>query len=222
MRNPSGRTGTEEFPSSRGAPFFTGKVEMNRQSFLTFTLSFCVVGILFGAPADSGQRAIDTKSSTLTVRVEKTGIFSALGHNHEITATIDRGSVDLNTHQVTLYAKSASLNVRDQDTSEKDRAQIQATMAGPEVLDVETYPEIVFRSTGAQPAGAGVWKVSGSLSLHGRTHPVDVSVQEKNGHYVGTSQFRQTDFGMKPVKVAGGTVQVKDEVRIEFDIQLAP
>jgi hypothetical protein len=38
---------------------------------------------------------------------------------------------------------------------------------------------------------------------------------------VGNAVVKQSDFGIKPVKVAGGTVKVKDEVRIEFDIQLA-
>jgi hypothetical protein len=46
-------------------------------------------------------------------------------------------------------------------------------------------------------------------------------VAEKAGHYVGSALIKLTEFGIKPVKVAGGTVKVKDEVRIEFDIQLA-
>ena len=57
--------------------------------------------------------------------------------------------------------------------------------------------------------------------LHGATRPVTVNVIEKAGHYTGHAVLRQTEFGMKPLKVAGGAVRVKDEVRIEFDIQLA-
>jgi hypothetical protein len=30
--------------------------------------------------------------------------------------------------------------------------------------------------------------------------------------------LRQKDFGITPVSVAGGSVKVKDEVRIEFEI----
>jgi len=30
--------------------------------------------------------------------------------------------------------------------------------------------------------------------------------------------LKQTDFGIKPVTIAGGTVKVKDELTIEFDI----
>ncbi|HTP35650.1 MAG TPA: hypothetical protein VMJ75_25905 [Candidatus Acidoferrales bacterium] len=48
-----------------------------------------------------------------------------------------------------------------------------------------------------------------------------VDVSEKDGHYVGSAVLKQADFGMKPVRVAGGTVRVKDEARIGFDIRLA-
>ena len=72
-----------------------------------------------------------------------------------------------------------------------------------------------------EPAGAGSWSVHGELTLHGQTRPVAVEVREKSGHYVGTARLKQTDFGIKPIKIAGGTVRVKDEVRIDFDIQLA-
>ena len=95
-------------------------------------------------------------------------------------------------------------------------------MLGPEVLDTQRYPEIVFRSTGANPAGQAVWKVQGNLTLHGQTRPVEVEVHEAGGHYDGSASFKQTEFGIKPVKVAGGTIRVKDEVRIEFQIYLAP
>jgi hypothetical protein len=40
----------------------------------------------------------------------------------------------------------------------------------------------------------------------------------KGEHYRGSATLRQTDFGIKPLTVAGGTVKVKDEVKIEFEI----
>jgi polyisoprenoid-binding protein YceI len=158
----------------------------------------------------------------MTVHVSKTGILSAAGHNHEIAAPIASGSVDAAARQVELRVSAKALQVRDPDASDKDRGQIRSTMLGAQVLDVEHYPEIVFRSTGAEPAGAGSWKVQGNLTLHGQTRPIELEVREVNGHYTGSSRFKQTDFGIKPIKVAGGTVRVKDEVRIEFEIHLTP
>jgi len=122
---------------------------------------------------------------------------------------------------VDLLVKALALQVKDPGTSEKDRTEIQSTMLGPKVLDAERHPEIRFRSTAAEDTGAGAWRIHGELTLHGATRPVTVEAHETGGHFVGTARLRQSDFGIQPVKVAGGTVRVKDEVRIEFNIQLA-
>jgi polyisoprenoid-binding protein YceI len=164
---------------------------------------------------------IDTEKSVITVRVYRAGVFSALGHDHEITAPIANGGVDLAAHRVELSVKAGSLKLLDPKASEKDRTEIQSTMLGPEVLDVERHPEITFRSTGAEPNGPGSWVVHGNLTVRGETRAVAVEVREADGHYVGSSHFKQTEFGITPVKVAGGAIRVKDEIAIEFNIQLA-
>jgi polyisoprenoid-binding protein YceI len=184
-------------------------------------LAICATSLAWAAAASAEERAIDTGKSVMTVRVYKAGLLSSVaGHDHEITAPIAGGTVDIKAHQVELRMKTGALQVRDREGSEKDRAEIQSTMLGPEVLEAERHPEIVFRATGAEPMGADSWRVNGNLSLHGQTRAVAVEVRETDGHYLGTSRFKQTDFGIKPVKVAGGTIRVKDEVRVEFDIQL--
>jgi polyisoprenoid-binding protein YceI len=93
-------------------------------------------------------------------------------------------------------------------------------MLGPEVLDTAKFHEIVFKSTSAEGSGSA-WTVHGNLTLHGETRPVTVTVKEQAGRYVGSATVKQSEFGIKPVKAAGGTVKVKDEVRIDFDIRLA-
>jgi polyisoprenoid-binding protein YceI len=181
------------------------------------TLSLLLTAVSLGAQS----RAIDVRKSVMTVRVYKAGVLSAFGHDHEISAPIASGKADPSAHTVELRVQSGALRVEDAKASEKDRAEIQKTMLGPEVLDAERHPEILFRSTGVEPAGSGGWTVRGNLSLHGQTRPVSLEVREKEGHYVGNVLLKQTDFGIKPVRVAGGTVKVKDQIRIEFEIQLA-
>jgi polyisoprenoid-binding protein YceI len=185
-------------------------------------LLFLVTSTLAWAVAASAQQqAIDVRNSVMTVRVYKAGIFSAFGHDHEITAPIASGSADTATHHVELRVDASALRVSDSKASEKDRNEIQTTMLGPEVLDSEHHPEIVFRSTEVEPMGTGSWRVHGDLALHGQTRPVTVEVSQKDGHYIGNLLLKQTEFGIKPVRIAGGTVRVKNEIRIEFDIQLA-
>ncbi len=187
-----------------------------RKAFLLAAGTLAWTAIGYGQP-----RAIDTSKSQITVHVYKAGVFSALGHDHVISAPIASGAVDINQRRVDLRMSAGALRVMDPGASEKDRDEIQRTMLGPEVLDAEHYPEITFRATGAEQPAPGSWSVRGNLTLHGQSLPATVEVRENGGRYVGTSRLRQTDFGIKPVKVAGGTIRVKDEIRIEFDIQLA-
>lgn len=175
----------------------------------------------FGNIVAAQPRPIDTSRSVVTIEVKKAGIFSAFAHDHQIAAPLAGGTVDIPGRMVELRFKSMLLQVRDRGISEKERADIQSTMLGAEVLDAQRYPEIVFRSTSVEPAGQGLWKVDGDLSVHGQTHPVSADVRDNSGHYTGSLLLRQSEFGITPIKIAGGTIRVKDEIRINFDIQLA-
>jgi len=186
----------------------------------TKALAVLAAAVLSAASADAQQRTIDPGKSVMTVHVYKAGILSAFGHDHEIAAPIAAGTADLAAPRVALSIRASALRVNDADASDKDRAEIQKTMLGPDVLDVERFPEISFKSTAVEAAGAGAWKITGDLILRGQTRPVTLEVRDTNGHYVGTARFKQTGFGIKPVRVAGGAVRVKDEVQVKFDIQL--
>jgi polyisoprenoid-binding protein YceI len=189
---------------------------MNAQSWFGIAIACCLAAFARAQP-----RTIDTAKSVMTVHVYKSGVFSAFGHDHEIAAPISGGTADPAGRRVELHARATALRVSDAKVSDKDREEIQKTMLGAEVLDAERYPEITFRSTSVDAAGARSWKVTGDLTLHGQTHPVTVEVREADGHYVGTARFKQTEFGIKPVKIAGGAVRVKDELQLDFNIQLA-
>ena len=166
------------------------------------------------------QRNVDTQMSTLTIHVGKTGALSGLGHEHEVRAPIHSGTADPGSHPaVEIHVNAQELRVIDKDASDKERAEVQKTMLGPEVLDSEHQQEIVFKSTGAESAGQGRWTLRGNLTLRGQTRPISVQVTLKDGHYTGESTVKQTDFGIKPPGKAG--VKAKDEVRIEFDVRLA-
>lgn len=171
--------------------------------------------------AQRRSRSIDTAHSVITVRVFKAGLFSAFGHNHEIAAPIAKGSVDTQQQRVSLHVDARKLRVLDPEVAASTRAEIQQTMAGPEVLDSGRFPEISFTSTSVGAAGEQRWIVDGNLTLHGQTKPVRVEVFFRNGRYAGSATIKQSDFGIKPVSVAGGTVKVKDQAKIEFDIVLS-
>jgi polyisoprenoid-binding protein YceI len=172
--------------------------------------------------AADAPRQIDTQKSVMTVRVLKSGVFSAFGHEHEISAPIGDGSLSEAGRTVELRVDARQMQVMDKDVSEKDRAEIQETMLGPKVLDTGQFPEIRFRSTAVEGAGDGRWTVTGELTLHGQTHPVKLEVRTQTGHYQGSAQIKQKDFGIEPIVVGGGAVKVKNELRVEFDVVAKP
>ena len=167
-------------------------------------------------------REIDTQKSVMTVRVFKAGLFSAFGHEHEISAPIEHGTFNEGQLSVELVVDARQMRVMDKDVSGTDRAEIQETMLGPKVLDSGQFPEIRFRSAAVERAGEGRWTVRGDLTLHGQTRPVRLEAQGENGHYRGTVELKQRDFGIEPVSVGGGAVKVKDGLWVEFEIVAKP
>jgi polyisoprenoid-binding protein YceI len=166
----------------------------------------------------TGTKVIDTEKSVMTVRVFKSGLFSAFGHEHEISAPIQAGSFTEGNPSVELAVDARQMRVMDKDVSDKDRAEIQQTMLGPTVLDSEKFLEIRFRSTQVDRLGESKWIVHGDLTIHGQTQPVKVDVEGQNGHYRGSAEVKQKDFGITPITVGGGAVKVKNELRVEFEI----
>ena len=75
-----------------------------------------------------------------------------------------------------------------------------------------------------QKMGEGLFTVvmNGELSLHGVTRAQPVSARVTlNGdtlRAVGDFSVRQSDYEIKPVSAAGGTVKLKDELKLSFDI----
>jgi polyisoprenoid-binding protein YceI len=164
-------------------------------------------------------QTIDVNKSSLKIRVFKSGAFSAFAHDHEVQAPIDEGKIDSSARpSVQLRVDSRKMRVLDPDISVEKRTEIQHTMEGTAVLDVAHFPEISYRSTAITKTGDAHWEVRGNLNLHGQNQLVVVVVSLEGGHYRGSASFKQSDFGISPIRIAGGTVKVKDEVKIEFDM----
>lgn len=186
------------------------------------SLSLLCWPVIIGFGGQAGGRAIDRDHSSLKIHVSKSGFFSAFAHNHEVEALIASGDVQTAGNAfVELRVDARKLRVLDPELSEGTRAQIQQTMEGPQVLDAERFPEIHFHSNAVEAKGTDRWMVTGTLDLHGQSHPITVDVVLKDGFYRGSAMFKQTAFGITPVTVAGGTVKVKDELKLEFVIALA-
>jgi len=184
-----------------------------------FPVAVILWAVVAAAALRADTRPIDAEHSTMTVLVYKSGLFSAFADDHVIRAPIAAGSISPEGQlAVEIKVKSASLTVLDPNLSADKRAEVQTRMLGPEVLDTAKFPDVGFVSTTIEAAGGDRWTVTGSLTIHGVTRPATFQVRRQDGRYRGTVTLKQSDFGIKPISIAGGTVKVKDELKVEFDV----
>ena len=189
---------------------------MNISSLVLRTSYLWVV--LAAVPVFPQARPLDTARSSITIRVGRTGMFSFAGDNHLVRAPLASGSVNEAGKHIEFKVQSKSLRVEDPGTAADKKAQIQERMLGPDVLDSEHFPVIQFRSTSISGAPADL-RVAGDLTLRGQTRPIEAKVQQiAKGHWRGAASLKQSAFGIKPISIAGGTVKVKDELKLEFEI----
>jgi polyisoprenoid-binding protein YceI len=191
------------------------------------------VRIQAAQPGASQPRAtfqLDSSRSRFEVRTSSSGLFRAFGHDHTITVKDFSGTVEiepssLDRSALRLTVKAGSLSLSGAEVSEKDRKEIEGTMRD-QVLEVNRFPEIVFRSTRVttKKVSEGEYeaKIEGDLELHGVTRhetiPLHLKILEKELHAKGECALKQSDYGIKPVSAGGGTVKVKNEVKLSFEI----
>ena len=173
-------------------------------------------------PLWAAEKPIDTERSTITVHVGKAGILAMAGHEHWVNAPIASGVIDESAGRVEFRVQTASMKVKPdpkisvttQDTIQKDMEEM--------ALETAKYPEISFRSTSVQKQAEGQFKVEGTLTLHGVSKPVSVSVKHAGDSWTGHTVIKQTDFGIKPISVGGGAVRIKDSLDIDFAVFARP
>ena len=172
---------------------------------------------------------VDASESRFVVRAFAGGVLSAFGHDHTIAIRDFSGDAVVTPSSFTpaslrLTIKADSLSVTDK-VSDKDRNEIQTTMKDS-VLETGKYPDITFKSTevSADKTGEGRYRVrmSGDVTLHGVTRQVAINatVDFSAGALRAKGEFpvKQTDYKITPVSAAGGTVKVRDELKLSFDI----
>ena len=175
--------------------------------------------------------AIDPAMSRFTVKAFAAGLLSGFGHNPTLairsyTGTAKFAPDNLDGASLAGSIHANSLTVAD-EVSQKDRQDIESRMK-KDVLQPSRFPEITFDSTKIRRTnsvtGASAFD-HGDLLLHGvrRSPSFNAQVVVSGATLRGFGEFtvRQTDYEIELVSVAGGTLKVKDELKVSFDILAA-
>jgi polyisoprenoid-binding protein YceI len=191
------------------------------------------------APVPKGARVfeIDADASTVTMLVGRAGKLSSFGHLHVFTSGSETGRVwfgatpDLSGFEVRLLvsefvvddpqARAAAGPEYAAKVPDDARTGTRRNLLGPEVLDAANHPEVVVSSIGpikASPPSAVNVRMVVRGAQQEQVIPVEATVSDGVVTAKGSFRIRQSDFGIKPLSIAGGVVAVADEVEVRFDI----
>ena len=99
--------------------------------------------------------------------------------------------------------------------TDKDRRDIAGTAS--KILGAG---KASFASTRVIPSPGG-GAIEGTLTVRGAARPVRLQVVAPGpGRYRGTAQVRQSDFGITPYSGFFGALKLRDDVTVEFEVEL--
>lgn len=173
---------------------------------------------------------IDPSNSLVVIEVRRAGSLARVGHDHVVAshhvqgyAAPDQGCADLYVPLAALGVDEPVLRAEahfDTQPSEADIAGTRANML-TRVLEVDRYPFALVSVSGAS-ASAGDPAVDVVLTLHEVTHATRIPLRiESRGDEIvvtGSLAVQQTDFGIVPLSILGGAIQVANEVNLRFRI----
>ena len=172
---------------------------------------------------------VDAWKSRFQVKASASGMLSPFGHNPLISIPNFIGEAWFRPQtpeqsSLRIVIDAGAVEVAN-DISSKDRREMERVMKA-DVLETERYPEIRFEGAAARAdqIADGMYRIAiaGTLTLHGAQRavqvPCNVIVSDDSLRANGEFSIRQSDYGIGLVSVAGGTLKLKDELKLTFDV----
>ncbi|MEU0696501.1 YceI family protein [Streptomyces niveus] len=169
----------------------------------------------------TGEYTIDPTHSSISFQVRHAMVTNVRGTfgKHEGTLNLD-GSKPENS------SASIDVEIESIDTGAPDR---DGHLRSADFFDVETFPKMTFRSTGAEQVGGDEYRITGDLTIKDVTKPLTIDLEfhgkatdpygnERVGFEGGTTISR-SDWGLTwNAALETGGVVVSDKVKLLFDI----
>lgn len=160
--------------------------------------------------------------SSVTFAVRHMMITIVRGQYKNLKGTLYFGPADLAHCSVEVRIDAASFS-----TEELER---DAHLRSADFLDVEHFPTIHFQSTHVEATGYSTYKITGDLTLRGKTLPVTLDAHSYgpvatpfNNTRIGflaTTRIKREDFGVSwNNPMPGGGFVVAKEVELTIDVE---
>ncbi|MBI3897251.1 MAG: polyisoprenoid-binding protein [Gammaproteobacteria bacterium] len=162
-----------------------------------------------------------------TYTIDSQHTFPSFEINHFGFST-QRGRFNSTSGRLTLdrEAKKAAAEITiDTASIDTGLADLEAHLRKPDFFDVEKYPTITFKSTGAHFNGDRLTGLDGQLTMHGQTKPVALAINKlrcgphpKSKKTVcgaeASATLKRSDFG-----ISYGVPMVGDKVKLLIQVE---
>ncbi len=180
--------------------------------------------------AYTGNFRLGPDAGRVVIKTGRAGLAARAGHDLTLEVTRWSAQVEVPAEEdggvtaarVTAELDLGSLEVREgtggaKPLSDGDRRDIKKQMSA--ILGDATA---TFTSSRIIRSGASGGAIEGTLTLNGRTQPVRLQVTEAGpGRYRGSGTVLQSAFGIKPYSGFFGALKLRDEVVVEFEVDLS-
>ena len=179
--------------------------------------------------ATTGNFRLGPDAGRVVIKTGRAGLAAKAGHDLTIEVTRWSAQVEVpaegdggqSAATVSAELDLGSLEVREgtggaMPLTDRDRREIQKQIGG--ILRGGTAS---FASTRVIPSGPGR-RIEGTVTLNGKTQPARLQLTDSgSGRYRGSATLAQTGFGIKPYTGFFGALKLKDEVVVEFEVDLS-
>ena len=173
---------------------------------------------------EAGEYSFDKAHSFIGFKIKHMGLIDVPGYFRDFTGTVNYDAADPSKSTVQFTAKMTSVDTgvagRDNHLRTKD------------FFEVETHPEMTFKSTSVTKKGKG-WVLNGDLTMKGVTKPVSIPFDvtgfipagERSGAKIGITgeaTINRRDFGVTyGGNMPNGVPTLSDEVKVVLQIEAA-
>jgi polyisoprenoid-binding protein YceI len=184
----------------------------------------------YSAQPAPARYSLDSSQSKFIVHAYAGGLFWFKGHDHYVAAREFGGEAEITSDSITpaslhLVVKSGSLVETGAVFTEQQKQIINKELREI-VLQPDQYPEIIFQSTNVRGKSLGNGrydlKISGNLTLHGVTRPIEIPAQVtltgNDMRAVGEFRIDRGDYKVKATSAFHGLVRVRGKLKFNFDI----
>jgi len=164
---------------------------------------------------------VDTAHSAAGFSVKHLLVSTVRGTLGPIKGTIEHDGKSLDSLKVDITIDVNGVNT---GTEARDK-----DLKSPNFFDVAQFPTATFKSKRAVADGAGKFKLTGDLTMHGVTKEITLNVEGpsaplKQGQNLrvgalATATINRRDWGLQYSRMVEATPAVSDEVQITIDLE---